>query len=215
MAREVIIRKTNDFDRTQEADETVEFTIEGVTYVVDTDQDRAEALREFLAPYMEVAHEKIKLNKAGAPAKGGGARSSTARSPEGETTAERRKIRAWANANGHKVNARGVLSNEVRMAYAQATGEDVKLNTANPDPAPEDGQLAMPGAPEASPKRERANSNGVTPAMRKWARENGHKVKQGYVTREVRDLFYEATENETETPASRHHNANHRNGALV
>src|SRR6184192_912828 len=121
MAREVIVRLTDDFDRTQVADEIVKFVYEGVQYTLDLTTKNANEFRAYLDPYMEASHEAVrvtvteKVNKAGGQLPTG--RKAQLRSPEGEPPEVREAIREWANANGHDVQKRGIVKQEIRDAY--------------------------------------------------------------------------------------------------
>jgi hypothetical protein len=131
MAREVIIRMSDDFDRSLPADEVIEFTYQGVTYILDLTTEHADEFRETVKPYMEAAHEVVKLTKDGKPSKRGSAGllpKAKYYSPEGETTAERDKMREWAAANGFPTMPRGLVKDEIRQAYSAATGNPVRLN---------------------------------------------------------------------------------------
>ena len=50
MAQKTIVSLIDDLDGQSEADETVEYAIDGVTYEIDLAKDNADALREVFAP---------------------------------------------------------------------------------------------------------------------------------------------------------------------
>ncbi|SEF34479.1 Lsr2 protein [Amycolatopsis pretoriensis] len=97
-----------------EASETVQFMLDGVEYTIDLNDEHAADLREELARYVE-----------GARRTGGRAvRRRVAERPRHLSAAvplaaqsESARIREWAAANGHHVNAQGRIPNEVIAAY--------------------------------------------------------------------------------------------------
>ncbi len=105
MAQKVHIVLVDDIDQS-EAEETVNFGLDGKNYAIDLNAEHAGKLREALAPY--IAHAR--------PA-GGRGRRSAGKAAGGPAPAE---IRAWARENGFDVPDRGRVSAEVREAYAAA-----------------------------------------------------------------------------------------------
>ena len=110
MAQKVQVILTDDLDG-GEADESVQFAIDGVSYEIDLSEANAEALREALAPYVEAAR------RVG----GRSSRRSTAaaRPAAGERT-DLSDLRSWAREHGYQVSDRGRVSSEVRSAYEAA-----------------------------------------------------------------------------------------------
>jgi hypothetical protein len=108
MAQRVNIVLEDDIDGSN-ADETVTFALDGVTYEIDLNDKNATALRKALAPY--VGHAR---RAAG--------RRSTGRASVGRGSAKRdlADVREWARSNGHKVSDRGRISSEVQAAYDKA-----------------------------------------------------------------------------------------------
>jgi hypothetical protein len=108
VAQKVQVILTDDLDG-GDADESVQFALDGVSYEIDLSEANADALREALAPYLEAGRRL-----------GGRAsrRSATAR-PAGERT-DLSDLRAWARENGYQVSDRGRVSGEVRAAYEAA-----------------------------------------------------------------------------------------------
>ena len=107
MAQRVQVLLVDDIDG-GEAEETVTFGLDGVSYEVDLSAENAEQLREALAAYVEVGR------KVGGRRRRRSGRSSSAQSA---TTAE---IRQWAMENGWDTSPRGRLPQEVRDAYLAA-----------------------------------------------------------------------------------------------
>lgn len=105
MAQRVSITLVDDLDES-EADETVTFALDGVTYEIDLNAANAARLRERLAEFVGVSRK----------VSGRSARSS-ARSTSGSDAAE---VRQWAKDNGYAVTDRGRIPAEVRAAYEAA-----------------------------------------------------------------------------------------------
>jgi hypothetical protein len=108
MAQRVNIVLEDDLDGT-EAEETVTFGLDGVTYEIDLNSANATRLREALSPF--VGHAR---RAAG--------RRATARSVAPRTSGKRdlADVREWARKSGHKVSDRGRISAEVKAAYDKA-----------------------------------------------------------------------------------------------
>jgi hypothetical protein len=92
------------------ADETVTFAIDGVSYEIDLTSSHASELRESLATW--VGHAR-KASRPGAAGRTGGRRAGTDR-------AQLAKIREWARENGHQVSERGRIPGSVLEAYEAA-----------------------------------------------------------------------------------------------
>jgi hypothetical protein len=108
MAQRVNIVLEDDIDGS-DADETVTFALDGVSYEIDLSGKNAAKLRDALAPY--VGH-----------ARRSGGRRSTGRASAGRGSTKRdlADVRAWARSNGHQVSDRGRISAEVQAAYDKA-----------------------------------------------------------------------------------------------
>ena len=110
MAQKVHIVLTDDIEKTIEADETVTFGLDGVTYEIDLAAKNAAALRDAIAPFK--AEARRVSGGRGKPA----ARRERASGAGGNAT----EVRAWARDNGMPVNDRGRVPAEVRAAYEAA-----------------------------------------------------------------------------------------------
>lgn len=106
--RETIVVLRDDLDNS-EADETVSFALDGVSYEIDLNAKNAAALRDALAPYVGVARRSGR--RAGGPPR---SRREPARAVD--LTA----VREWARANGHRVSDRGRIPASVQDAYDAA-----------------------------------------------------------------------------------------------
>lgn len=114
MAQKVQVVLIDDIDG-GDADETVTFALDGVTYEIDLNADNAAKLRDALAVWVGNARRVSGRSSSGRSSTSG--RSSGRRSSGGEDTAA---IREWAKGNGYQVSERGRISAEVREAYAKA-----------------------------------------------------------------------------------------------
>ncbi|GAY12604.1 Lsr2 family protein [Pseudonocardia sp. N23] len=104
MARHIVTSVVDDLDASP-ADETVLFSLDGLSYEIDLSISNAAALRRLLAPYAAKARPRE-------PAAG--------RDAGWRTAAERRRttaIRRWALAEGMQVTARGRLPAQVTERY--------------------------------------------------------------------------------------------------
>jgi hypothetical protein len=111
MAQKVTVSLVDDLDGS-EAEETVEFGLDGASYQIDLSEDNAERLRDALAEYVDHAR-RSGGRKRGAtrPAPGRPARPATADREQNQA------IRAWARKQGMKVSDRGRIPSEVIDAY--------------------------------------------------------------------------------------------------
>ena len=112
MAKKVQVLLVDDIDKSSPADETVSFSLDGVSYEIDLTSGNAAKLRDDLAVW--IGHSE----------RTGGRRSSgrTASKASGGRKADLGAVRAWARENGHKVSDRGRISAEVQTAYDKAHG---------------------------------------------------------------------------------------------
>jgi nucleoid-associated protein Lsr2 len=113
MAKKVTVTLVDDFDGEGSADETVEFSLDGVSYEIDLSSKNAQKLRNELKPWLE-AGRRVGGRRRGRSAPPGRARASIDR----EQSAA---IREWARRNGHKVSTRGRIPAEIIDAFHAAT----------------------------------------------------------------------------------------------
>ncbi|WP_166850700.1 Lsr2 family protein [Isoptericola sp. BMS4] len=93
-----------------DADETVTFALDGVSYEIDLTSKHAAELRDALATW--IGHGRKQAGRAAG-----------ARTPARRTQTDRAqlaKIREWARENGHKVSDRGRIPAAVLSAYEAA-----------------------------------------------------------------------------------------------
>ncbi|WP_130012665.1 histone-like nucleoid-structuring protein Lsr2 [Serinicoccus sediminis] len=96
-----------------EANETVEFALDGVHYEIDLSDENAAKLREDFASWIGQARRaggrrQTRRRGAGAASASGG------------RSDELAKVREWGRENGYKVSSRGRVSQELQDAYAAA-----------------------------------------------------------------------------------------------
>ncbi|HRW19400.1 MAG TPA: Lsr2 family protein [Dermatophilaceae bacterium] len=110
MAKRVQVVLTDDIDGT-DADETVSFALDGVSYEIDLSSGNADKLRSALAPWVGAAQRTGGRKAGGRRAGGRSAR-------RGGVSA----VREWARANGHQINDRGRVPAAIQEAYDKAHG---------------------------------------------------------------------------------------------
>jgi len=108
MAQKVQVVLVDDLDGGS-ADETVTFSLDGVSYEIDLSHENAAALRDAFAPY--VGHGR----------RVGGPRRSTGRgSARGKGATNPAEVREWAKTQGIAVNERGRISADLQAKFDAA-----------------------------------------------------------------------------------------------
>ncbi|GAA3603143.1 MULTISPECIES: Lsr2 family protein [Kineosporia] len=110
MAQKVQVILVDDLDG-GEAEESVSFSLDGVSYEIDLSAANAEALREAIAPWVE--HARRISGRSGGRGRGAARGRSAAKADLGD-------VRSWARDNGYQVSDRGRVSAEVMAAYEGA-----------------------------------------------------------------------------------------------
>ena len=113
MARKVEVHLIDDLDGSK-AEESVKFSLDGVSYEIDLSKKNAAKLRGGLEPYLKVAQ---KIGRAQAQRTGGRTRGS-ARSDREQNQA----IREWAQRKGLDVSPRGRISRSIIEQYEAEAG---------------------------------------------------------------------------------------------
>ncbi|GAB0106163.1 Lsr2 family protein [Nocardia sp. JMUB6875] len=111
MARKVIVELVDDFDGKSKAQETVQFSIDGVAYEIDLSESNGAKLR---AAYERWTPHARKTGRAPRSKDATGRARSTA---DREQT---QAMRDWARKNGFEVSSRGRISAEIAAAYSKA-----------------------------------------------------------------------------------------------
>jgi hypothetical protein len=113
VAQKVRVLLVDDLDGT-EAETTVEFGLDGVSYTIDLSADNAESLREALAPYVDSGHRIGERKKSLT-------KTATAAAPSAATGREQTQaIREWARKQGYDVSDRGRIPGHIGEAYEKA-----------------------------------------------------------------------------------------------
>lgn len=110
MAQKVLVSLVDDLDGS-EADETVEFGLDGISYQIDLSADNASELRDALAQYIEHAR------RSGGRKRGAARPAAGVNRPATVDREQNQAIRAWARKNGFNVSDRGRIPTEVVEAY--------------------------------------------------------------------------------------------------
>ncbi|SHE74789.1 histone-like nucleoid-structuring protein Lsr2 [Streptoalloteichus hindustanus] len=113
MAQKVTVQLVDDLDGS-EANETVEFALDGVTYQIDLSEANAEKLRKSLADFVGAARRAAGGRRRSAGR--GPARPAPAR-PAAADREQNQAIREWARKRGMKVSDRGRIPADVLEAY--------------------------------------------------------------------------------------------------
>jgi hypothetical protein len=110
MAEQIVISLVDDLDGS-EAEETVDFALDGVTYQIDLSEENAGELREALAVYVEHGRRSGGRRRAVGRSSSTGGRTASA---DRELNQE---IRVWARNNGFEISERGRIPTEVIDAF--------------------------------------------------------------------------------------------------
>ncbi len=119
MAQKVQVVLVDDLDGGS-ADETVSFSLDGVSYEIDLTTNNAAKMRDSLAAYVGSARRVGGRSGRGRGRSRTGSEGGSRRS--GGRGGESAAIREWARNNGYQVSERGRISAEVREAYNKANG---------------------------------------------------------------------------------------------
>jgi hypothetical protein len=109
VAKQTTVTLVDDLDGT-DADEQVEFAVDGRSYEIDLSSANSTRLREALAPFVSAARRTG--GRRGAPV-AVPARPSTDRE-------QNQAIREWAQGQGMKISERGRIPSNVLEAYHQS-----------------------------------------------------------------------------------------------
>lgn len=116
MAQKTLVILEDDLDG-GEADETVTFSLDGVSYEIDLSAGNAKKLRDSLSSFVGSARRTGGRSTAGRGRPRGAAAAVSGGASRSGRSAE---IRAWAKGQGIKVNERGRIPAEVVAAYDKA-----------------------------------------------------------------------------------------------
>lgn len=119
MSQKVTVSLIDDLDPTVEADETVPFGLDGVSYEIDLSSRHAEHLRAHLKDFVTNARKAGKRTTARAGAGSNGHR------PPAQLTGRREQndaIRKWAREMGYEVSGRGRIPDKYQAEFHAAKG---------------------------------------------------------------------------------------------
>ena len=119
MARRTITLLEDDIDG-GDADETILFALDGVTYEIDLNDGNAAKMRDAVAPFLGAARRTGRSGHVPARSARPSPRGS-ASATEGSVAVDHKAVRAWAESNSVPVSARGRLSAAVLEQYRAAT----------------------------------------------------------------------------------------------
>lgn len=114
MAQRVEVALVDDLDGS-DAEETVEFGLDGVSYQIDLSEDNAAELRDALAQYVE--HARRTGGRRRSASRPPVAVAAAAKAPTHVDREQNQAIRTWARSNGYTVSDRGRIPFEVVEAY--------------------------------------------------------------------------------------------------
>jgi hypothetical protein len=112
MAQRIVL--SDDLDGS-EATQTLSYTVDGQEYEIDLSEDNVQRFHEALEPFVSKSRQ---VERQAAPARRGRGDGRRRSSTGGRDDIP--QIRAWAEANGHEVSARGRIKKEVIDAYDEA-----------------------------------------------------------------------------------------------
>ncbi|GMA18151.1 Lsr2 family protein [Arsenicicoccus piscis] len=107
MAQKVQVLLVDDVDG-GDAEQTITFALDGVTYEIDLSDSNAAKLRDDLAPWV------------GAARRSGGRKAAAGGRKSGSGGRNLNDVRQWGRDNGFKVSDRGRVSVELQRAYDDA-----------------------------------------------------------------------------------------------
>jgi len=110
MAKQVITVLTDDLDG-GDADQTIEFGLDGITYTIDLSDKNVGKLRKVLDPYLAVAAKVGRTNGNSRIA------SRTVAAPARSNRDQNQAIREWATKNGYEVSERGRIPSSIVEAF--------------------------------------------------------------------------------------------------
>lgn len=109
MAKQTTVTLVDDLDGS-EAEEQVEFAVDGRSYEIDLSAANSSRLREALAPFVSAARRSGGSRRAATTTAAATGRSATDRE-------QNQAIRDWAQQQGMKISERGRIPSNVLEAY--------------------------------------------------------------------------------------------------
>ncbi len=112
MAKQTTVTLIDDLDGS-EADEQIEFALDGKGYEIDLSTANTSRLRDSLAPFVSAARRTGARRTSSASTASSGPRAGTDRE-------QNQAIREWAQQQGMKISERGRIPSNVLEAYHQS-----------------------------------------------------------------------------------------------
>lgn len=168
----------DDLKPTEEADETISFSIDRKEYSIDLSSPNAQAMREALKPFIAAARcagrpaNVVSINHHSASRT-----VSVSRKPATMDRDQSTAIREWAQRHGFKCSARGRIPAAVLDAYAN---QDTKTGK----PAANETAPRLDGAPATAPAvgpdnpRNAEDMDEFKIAFKAWAEARGYRVNK-------------------------------------
>lgn len=161
MAKQVITLLTDDLEG-GEADQTVEFAVDGVGYTIDLNEKNAAAFREFLQRHAQAGTRVGRVSSNGYHP-GQTVRRSGADHPNFTANRElNTRIREWAGDNGYHLSDRGRIPQHVVNAYHRGTPAPTTqqvLEVMRQEPAEPAQKTAAPQVVKKTTTRRRATAS--------------------------------------------------------
>lgn len=118
MAKQTIVTVIDDLDETSEADETVDFGLDGREYEIDLTEEHASELRDALKRFVDAARRAGGGGRGPKPhGRGNRSGSGGGGSSEAPNKDEAAAIRAWVRENGGDIADRGRIPRKFLDAY--------------------------------------------------------------------------------------------------
>lgn len=126
VAQEVLVRLVDDLEPPMEADETLQFTVDGITYEIDLAAKNADAFRTAVGPFIDAARRiagrktSRRLKTATGEIHAPGPEHPGVVTAMDLTRAQRDAVRQWGPNNGYTMSERGRIAAEIVIAWQRA-----------------------------------------------------------------------------------------------
>lgn len=178
MAQKVLVSLTDDLASAEgeeiQAEDTVEFGLDGKHYEIDLCGDNADRLRSILAPYVTAGRRPSTRASKSSRSNGGAHRD--------QRQDHNDEIRFWARRNGYKLADRGRIPAEIVQAYREGipngNGHSSSNGNGNGNGSGNGRVVTLPPVQvEAPPEQRFPDRKTFRRAVRDWAAEQGRPIK--------------------------------------
>ena len=186
MAQRTTVLLVDDLDGS-DADESLEFGLDGVSYEIDLTDIHAAALRDALAPYIDHARRTGRSRGPATPARRRATPTPTSSPAAAGGREQNQAIRDWAARHGHPLSTRGRIPAAVSEAFhrgdpaALPGGTSSDTTTSVATSSASEKPTAGPSAAIDGSSISRLGPDGLTneerERIRAWATEEGIEVK--------------------------------------